>query len=437
MAAEQLTMDADLAFVLDEKCVPKAFQDKLAAEGVRTLSVFAHMADTPGELRQVLKEDWDLDPGAPSAEAAQRRSVRTTTAYILDAWTAATVRISEANKRDAERRADRLPKVCSGTEHVLMRRSYETAYGRTTDKIWPSTMFIEKRLEQIENGTLEAEPLTRVIPQDLATSNSMDIVTDTRNLFRLKEGMKDVPMPKNSEELRARIRTLAITFYLAKLRHGNRAFLGDAVPNSWEPHIEYILGEQVAGLEARGANGQVLHTADWNLVLSYEHQVRREAIRLILFDTMSLGEALTAARKDTQLKERYFNTPLSFSACTAQRDTGGGYQSKGTGNYEGKGAAKSRAAKRALRRAQPYSNDGGGKGNGDGRKGSGKGKGRKGKGKGSRGNHQDLATTTPDGRKICFKFNEDPRKCTGSCGFVHVCRRCFATHAASSDECRG
>ena len=72
-----------------------------------------------------------------------------------------------------------------------------------------------------------------------------------------------------------------------------------------------------AGLEAMGADGRVLHKADWNLVLGFEYQIRHEAVRLILYKQITLGAASTRARKDMQLKERYFTTPLGFSALAS------------------------------------------------------------------------------------------------------------------------
>ena len=48
-----------------------------------------------------------------------------------------------------------------------------------------------------------------------------------------------------------------------------------------------------------------------------------------------------------------------------------------------------------------------------------------------------LLSQTPDGRQICFNFNCDTG-CEGSCGRVHVCRRCLKTcHGAhEKDKCR-
>ena len=39
-----------------------------------------------------------------------------------------------------------------------------------------------------------------------------------------------------------------------------------------------------------------------------------------------------------------------------------------------------------------------------------------------------LARNTPDGRPICFAYNNQDEECSGSCGMVHCCQKCFAMH---------
>ena len=57
-------------------------------------------------------------------------------------------------------------------------------------------------------------------------------------------------------------------------------------------------------------------------------------------------------------------------------------------------------------------------------KNKGKGKGKKGKGSGTQ-----CKSETPDGKKICFRFNDAARGCTtAKCQFLHVCGKCFKDH---------
>ena len=87
-------------------------------------------------------------------------------------------------------------------------------------------------------------------------------------------------------------------------------------------------------------------------------------------------------------------------------------------------------------------NAGGGDGGGDGGNGGKRGDKRKyanmdGKGKGESKNKggkaksyaQGCASETPDGKKICYTFNDKARGCAvAKCQFLHVCGRCFKDH---------
>ena len=63
-------------------------------------------------------------------------------------------------------------------------------------------------------------------------------------------------------------------------------------------------------------------------------------------------------------------------------------------------------------------------------KGSGKGNG-KGKSRGKTGGKTDAtngcARSTPDGRPLCFRFNEAAGCKEPNCRFAHLCGRCFAS----------
>jgi hypothetical protein len=78
-----------------------------------------------------------------------------------------------------------------------------------------------------------------------------------------------------------------------------------------------------------------------------------------------------------------------------------------------------KAERRALRQAE---------------KGQGKGKG---KGKGSRsGKDAGCSSEIPDGKRICYAFNNKDRPCTlRKCNFLHVCGKCFQDHPMWSPQC--
>ena len=48
--------------------------------------------------------------------------------------------------------------------------------------------------------------------------------------------------------------------------------------------------------------------------------------------------------------------------------------------------------------------------------------------KGGRASSSGCAAKTPEGKGICFRFNNESETCKGKCLFEHVCGRCFGKH---------
>ena len=63
----------------------------------------------------------------------------------------------------------------------------------------------------------------------------------------------------------------------------------------------------------------------------------------------------------------------------------------------------------------------------------------KGKNTGKRagkGNLTDCANETPDGKRICYAFNDTERQCANrKCNFLHVCGKCSKAHPMWSPQC--
>ena len=131
-------------------------------------------------------------------------------------------------------------------------------------------------------------------------------------------------------------------------------------------------------------------------VMLYEVQVRKKMSQLVN-EGSDFANALTTAWRDREVRDKYLITPFSLSrtmAAPPQQKTHGQLQPP----------------------PQPWQSNGGKKGK--------KGKTGKGKGKGK----GKLWAQTPDGRQICFAWNNKDESCGGQCGRVHVCRKCLGNH---------
>ncbi len=162
------------------------------------------------------------------------------------------------------------------------------------------------------------------------------------------------------------------------------------------------------GLRAKDEEGSVISSPSLELVLSYEFQIRKQMVKL-MNEGEVMREALDQAMKDGVVKERFFLTPAAYSALTAM----GGRKEKSRSPRRDKWTGSYR---------QPSSGSGGGKGKSKG------GKGKKGVGKA-------LHSKTPDGREICYAWNNKDQRCRHKCGRLHVCQVCFGQHPAHA--CKG
>jgi hypothetical protein len=414
------TMAPDLAFLLEDRLVDSSTQKHLCDAGFSTIGIFALMADTRTEVRTMLKAaPFGLDPEAAAIEADPTEKVRRRVAQarVIDAWEAAQVRVEERRKAEATQRASGLPHVLPVSVHIAFRRDFEAVYGRADDKAFPSDALIDKRFQDIEQGDLKAETLDQVITKEEQSDDVMGAVFDTDGTLRVKKGIQKVMLPGDAEALRRRIHILGITWTLAKLSHPARGWLQTASPDVWREHLDHVLGEEVYGFKITSSAGDRSSRSSWKTLLSYEFQLRKEAIRLVNFEGVDFKAAMVRARGSTELREKHFVTPCILDVVTMAA-----------------------AAPAGQYRAEPYAymspwqQPPAGKGVGKGKaKGQGKGKG-KGKGKDTRRGANNGAThgKTPDGKEICFAYNKGGCKLGAKCHRVHVCTKCFGQHPATA-----
>ena len=272
-----------------------------------------------------------------------------------------------------------------------MRRNYEEAHGRVTNEEFEE---LPSHAESHDEG---GEPLV-----------------DRRGILRIRRKVSKVPAPRNSEEVRRRIRLLAASFEVGRMRNRNKSWLIGLDAAVWEGHARYILSGKVAHLKITTKLGD--KSPHWSTVLAYELRIRKEAVTKVVYEKATPGQALESARRDTELRELHLITPTIADVVAAACESAAAASANAGGH-------------RAEARYSPYPPVGRGKGQGK-AKGRGKARG-KGKGQGSILAGVRLKPWTPGGRRICFAFNNPAEKCDGACGMIHCCRICFSTkHAA-------
>ena len=228
-------------------------------------------------------------------------------------------------------------------------------------------------------------------------------------MIKIRRGYKEGVKPTSPEQLRQRLKLLGHAYLFAQLKYPHKSMLQGLEPMHWAKYADYLLGEHVMGLEAKDERGEVVSKPTFELILSYEHQIRRNMTKLI-----NNGKDMVAALQDSMtevvVKERYFLTPNSASALFTARELHREDRSRSP-NGGGRWGAQFWRNFNAEQHKK------------------GKGKGKSKKGKGFQGKSESgLHHRTPDGRQICYAWNSAGQRCRYDCGRVHCCQRCLGKH---------
>ena len=415
------SMSSDLQFILCENEVPSRVQHRLHELGFTNLSLFSVLGDDRASVRAFCKDQLPLDANTQNLVPAKKALCVLHTAQVVASWVVASQRVTEMERTAAETRSQRLPVAVPKVTIIHLRRRIETAHGRIPDNTYPCTALIERCMEELEEGSWSALPLSDVISCEKGMEEQcFTELTSSTGTIRVRKTPKSLPMPRSTEDFRNRMNTLAILLAICALKHSNRLWLKSSSLELWRKYTEHILGENVASNKAT-AQGQEFGCS-WEILLNYEFQIRKLACKKVLYEDKDVATALEEAMADLQIKEKHFITPMALMAAA----TGGGK------------TVEPRSHPRPL----PYPPKGG-KGKGD--KGSGKGKydsQKGGQGKAStsqsskeRSNQKrkdGKSLRTPDGRLICMGYQSNSCTYGDKCRFVHVCSKCFGEHMGSS-----
>ena len=164
-------------------------------------------------------------------------------------------------------------------------------------------------------------------------------------MVRIRQGSTEVRPPKNEAELRVRLKLWGFSFISARFRHADREYLKPACPQVIYDFIYYLLGENVAQLEAKDEKGECVAKPHFHQVLIYERKVRKLMSKNIN-EGGNFQEALRKAMKDTETRDRYLVTPFALSRLSAApapsvaAPSGGAPPSTRKGQQKGKGKGK-------------------------------------------------------------------------------------------------
>jgi hypothetical protein len=396
-------LDPDLKYLLDENHVEVLGQAHFARAAFENVGKFRLLDDDRTGLRATLKGQFGLDQLASLKDRAQ-------VAAVLSTWEAAESYQKAQDGAAAEDRVTELPRSLKPAEYLRLRRALVAMIGKTEDTMLPSHGMLGQKLKELEEGELMVELLEEVFSKEEA-DRDVDAQPQLRRdgTIKVKRGARVVEgAPSNTEELRRRLRILGSLYSMVKVRQPNHVWFKDLGIETWNLHADYVLGPRVLFLAAKDECGREVKEPSWPLVLSYEYCIRKKAVELAN-EGRSLALALKSAREDSDLEQEHFSIPMAIAPPRTGSGSSGfarpGGENRGTKEKEyeewkddkGKrGEDRGGGDKRAKRPRLP----------------------------------SELASNSqaPDGRKLCYGFNNPQEQCRGRCGKVHACQVCLAPH---------
>lgn len=397
LATAVAALDPDFHGLLERKEVSQLVQGRLSNANVKSISRFAAVGDSRADIRTFCTGTLALDRAADVVEIAG----------VVDTWQASKARMETRHQAEAEASLASLPSPVNKVEAQDLRQKFEQLHYKLEDKVSPATSTMELIFDQVESGEWKAMSLVQFLSRDDTEAELMGATIDKTGTVKIRKGYGESKPPKSSEELRQRLKLVGHAYIMAQLKFPHKAVLQQLSPNHFNKLCDYLLGEQVMGLRAKDEEGTIISAPSMELVLSYEFQIRKQMVKL-MNEGETMREALDQAMKDGVVKERFFLTPAAYSALTQM----GGKKEKS----------------RSPRRDRGHGGQGYYSGGSSGSKGKSKG------GKSKKGS-KALHSKTPDGREICYAWNNKDQRCRHKCGRLHVCQICFGQHPAHA--CKG
>ena len=388
-------VDSDLVYVWDEAGVSLEHQ-YLLGQDYRTVRKFSAIGDTRAEARQAFIADIPLDP---AAGAAQRAAL----AGLVTAWQVS----SELNDKDIQNRAEAknlgVPRPLTFTDRNALYYAYERVHGALEDKNSPSADYLSQKMEEVEQGELLASNLDEVGSKEESLTIAIQSSVDASGRLRVARERKKSKLPTNSEELRSKLKLECTTLIMLGSKFRNREWFRELNPNDFSKYVDWLLGEKVYGLQIPriGGEGTQPLNPPWTVLLRYEQQVRKEAYKQALRANRRIRDTLEEAMRNSEIKEVHFTSPVALTMATKQ--SGGG-----ASNLQNIPGAESEPPVKWPKKGD---------------KGKGKGKGKTGR---FDKRYGYLHSQTPDGRQICYAYQEG--KCKGNCGRVDICQLCLGPH---------
>ena len=316
-------LEARFRFLLEDRRVPKNLMSSLGHFDVTEEELFGRVAPAGDEV---------------AAKAFFVRSLRLTEAdhpiqllRLVDAWARARASVDMAAKRRAEEGAAGEQLVMPPTTYLSVLQALYTQMGvqELPDAQVPSKGYLESRLEQLEEGLLLPERLeeaTSLAEERAAFSSSGGALSVRAGGTLVVQRARRVQgsQPRSTEALRKRHLLMAACYTLVKLRQPSCPILLDFDPEVFKGLTDFVLGPHVYLMGSEEGAVTKCPVPSWELLLSFEYELRAAAFKKMRLDRVSMKAAFAAVIDQNLdagrfVRHSHFFEPLLLSAAGRSR----------------------------------------------------------------------------------------------------------------------
>ena len=143
---------ADLRFTLSRNDVDDDLQAAFFTNGITTVQKFSSFFRSEDDLIQVMKDSFATD-------ADEGLQARAQLASVICAWRETQTKQKRQAEVEAEMDTREWTKPIPTGDYINLRNAFMRAHGKVEDKVTPSKEYLEKKLQELENGEFRAELL--------------------------------------------------------------------------------------------------------------------------------------------------------------------------------------------------------------------------------------------------------------------------------------
>ena len=324
--AETPQLEPAFEHLLRNSSVHESVISTLRVNAITDRDTFVNVFDSEAALKEGASDlGFDLTSGG----LPHKREF----ARVVTSWKTANVMSETKLQTDAVARAHGVPVTLLPCDWTSLVTEFKNKHGKhIPEEKLPAQSMSENFSERLADGTLKAEPLSHVVSlfeeeqQDskrpdptrqynLQLDSKLTITTKRRHLST---------EPTDEKGLRLKYSILTNLWLLAQMRQPGRTIYADFDRNTFVDFLETLLDKDNFNFY-KEVDGRPMISPSWSCCLSYEFELRKEAIRLCKEQSFGIQSALWTTLRNMEHRMKHWlqlvaipNAPSSSSSQELQ-----------------------------------------------------------------------------------------------------------------------